>query len=250
MITQSYKVILVSIAIFGLFTVCQAETVPAARVLVYHSIRPWYIGMSDGTKLYTVRPESFEAQLKYLCDSGYSIISLDDLVSSSENKLPLPPNPVVLTFDDGWKNQYTYAFPIIKKYNATATFFIFTNGQGHSSYLSWDQLREMSNAGMTIGSHSKSHPYLTRMTNKEQLVKEVIGSKEAIESEIGKQVTAFAYPFGLYSETLVSLLKESGYKEARFFGGGAYQEGDNPFTIKSVFVTDDLERFKNLLKTH
>lgn len=216
-------------------------------ILVYHSVRPIYDGMSDEVKQFTVTPESFESQLQYLRDSGYFAVSFDDLVDAMEGKRILPANSVVITLDDGWQNQYIYAFPLLRKYNMPATFFIFTNAIGHTNYLTWNQVRELSASNMTIGSHSKSHPHLNLITDENKLRDEIAGSKSIIERHIGKRIDIFAYPFGGSTDSTASFVKKSGYKVGRRFSGGTYTLGDDPFTIKGIYVTDDFDDFKRLL---
>ncbi len=220
---------------------------PVGHVLVYHSVRPIYEGITDEVGYYTVSPESFELHLQYLRDCGYDIVPLDDLAVAAEGGKSLPLHPVAITLDDGWKNQYLYAFPLLKKYNAPATFFIFTNAIGHPNYMSWNEIRELVAAGMAIGSHSKSHPYLDRITDLQELEKEIAGSKERIETETGREVSAFAYPFGVHSDLLESLVRETGYREARTFTSGTFRVGENPFLIKGIAVVDDMKQFKQLL---
>lgn len=229
----------------------EASSVPQntlAHVIVYHSVRPIYEGMPEDVHLFTVSPEVFESQIKYLHDGGYNVVPLSDLVLASEGKMILPSKPVAITFDDGWENQYVYAFPVLKKYNATATFFIFSNAMGHTKWMTWDMVREMQNAGMTIGSHTKTHPYLKQITDKVKLDEEIAGSKKIIEAQIGREVSLFAYPFGEYTEELGAIVKSAGYKMGRKFKGGAHKIGDDLFAVKAIGVTDDLEQFKIILE--
>jgi len=222
-------------------------TPPDVPVLVYHSVRPIYNDMTEEVKQFTVTPLMFEKQLQYIIESGYRTVSLEDLVLASENKKKLPEKPIVITFDDGWENQYEYAFPILSKYGLTATFFVFTNAIGHERYLTWEQVQTLSDAGMVIGSHSKSHPYLDLIYEREKLIEELAGSKSILENKIKKEVNTFAYPFGVMTPEIATLLKESGYITARKFSGGIYKLGDDPFSIKGLHVTEDFEHFKWLL---
>lgn len=222
-------------------------TPPLVPVLVYHSVRPIYDDMTMEVKQFTVTPPIFEKQLQYLIESGYRAVSLEDLILASENKKVLPDKPIVITFDDGWENQYIYAFPLLSKYGLTATFFVFTNAIGHERYLTWEQVQILSDAGMIIGSHSKSHPYLNLIFDNEKLIEELADSKSILENKIKKEVNTFAYPFGVMTPEIASLLKNYGYIAARKFSGGVYKLGDDPFSIKGLHVTDDFDHFKWLL---
>src|SRR5260221_187102 len=106
------------------------EEVPARSALkipifIYHSVRPVTPTDSDEVRSYEITPELFEQQLKYLQDNGYTTITLDQVAADLKNGITSPiTKPVVLTFDDGWHNQYKYAFPLLKKYHMTGTFYI------------------------------------------------------------------------------------------------------------------------------
>jgi peptidoglycan/xylan/chitin deacetylase (PgdA/CDA1 family) len=188
-----------------------------------------------------------EKQLRYLKDHNYVVISLDFLVEALKQNILLPPKSIVLTFDDGWRNQYAYAFPLLQKYNATATFFIFTNAIDHDLFLTWDQIRVMDNSGMSIGGHTRSHPYLPDITDPAVLRDEIIGSKKIIEDQIGQKIDLFAYPYGHYREDIIAIVKEAGYKSARSTYKGINHTSADLYTLKGVEVSDDFDTFvKNI----
>ena len=108
-------------------------TTPSVRIpiFIYHSVRPEYSKETRVQHEYSITPQLFEQQLQYLHDNGFTVISMNELVHDVQNATTSGiAKPVVLTFDDGWENQYVYAFPLLKKYNATATFYIYTNPIG------------------------------------------------------------------------------------------------------------------------
>lgn len=222
---------------------------PAVKVpiLVYHSIRPIDPYPTKDERTFTVSPEMFERQMQYLNENNYITITFDDLFNYFQGK-KLPENPVIINFDDGWKNQYTYAFPILKKTNNIATFYIFTNSIDRKNYLSWEQIREMSGAGMEFGDHSHYHPYLWKIEDQNELDREIAKSKEIIEDHLGKTITTFAYPFGLYSSTTVEAVKEAGFTTARSFDKwGNYHDDGDLFTLKSIQITNSLNSLINAL---
>ena len=192
-------------------------------ILVYHIIRPSYPTDSLAVKNIAQTPEVFGAEMKYLGDAGYHVVSFSDLENYFRDGKPLPIHPIVISFDDGWSDQYTYAFPILEKYHYTATFFVFTNPIGTRGFITWDQLRAMHAAGMTIGSHSRSHPYLTRITNPKKLWNEIEGSKQVLEKQLGIVIKEFAYPFGQYNASILAAVEQAGYSSAR---GDRYYKGD------------------------
>lgn len=216
-------------------------------ILVYHSVRPYTDSEPPAIDQFDVTPELFEKQIRYLKDNGFTTASVDDFVSSFKGEKVLPEKTVVITFDDGWENQYTYAFPILKKYGYVATFFIYTNAVDYRHYLTWQQVQELVTAGMQIGSHTVSHPYLNKLSE-EKLKDEIFKSKKMIEHRIGKPVTAFASPFGYSNPDIISLLKEAGYTSGRTMNWGVNHSKDDLLQLTSVSVGDSLDAFINLVK--
>jgi peptidoglycan/xylan/chitin deacetylase (PgdA/CDA1 family) len=156
----------------------------------------------------SVTPESFESQLIYLAENGYQVITLYELYSHLANHTPLPDKPVILTFDDGYRDAYEHAFPLLKKYKMTGTFFVvsdFINNQ-YPAYLTWDMVQEMSAAGMQIESHSRTHPDM-RNRSFEFLVWQVLGPIEAISAYTGRRPRFFCYPAGLYDAAVIRMLR-------------------------------------------
>jgi peptidoglycan/xylan/chitin deacetylase (PgdA/CDA1 family) len=136
--------------------VCALNHVP---ILMYH-----YISASPSVQDrirygLSVPPEMFEAQLKLLRDNGFTTITLRDLYEYLAVGTPLPDQPIILTFDDGYIDNYTHAFPILQKYGMLGTFFVLTGpaDDGNPAYLSWDMIQEMSSAGMDIQLHMRDH---------------------------------------------------------------------------------------------
>src|SRR3954469_20813162 len=126
-------------------------------VLVYHSVMPHHPGQTAEQRVLDVDDSVFVAQMRYLVDGGYHVVSFAALVDALEGRDTLPNRAVVITFDDGWENQYRHAFPILRRFGLTATFFVFTTPLGKDDKLmTWEQLRELQAAGMTMGSHPKT----------------------------------------------------------------------------------------------
>ncbi|HXX21111.1 MAG TPA: polysaccharide deacetylase family protein [Candidatus Acidoferrum sp.] len=228
-------------------------------ILVYHSIAPYRPEMTPLVRRYTVPPESLEEQFRYLHQNGYTVIPFGSLVDAMTSAgAPLPAKPVVLTFDDGWEDLYREAFPLLLKYNDTATFFVFTNGIGAKDFMTWPQLAAMQAAGMDIESHSISHPYLSAITDKADLWKEIEGSREIIASHLGREPDIFAYPFGSYNELEIAMLKAAGYRAARADPGSTLPAGagfaatatDELYKLPGLQVTEDFARFVSDLKAH
>jgi peptidoglycan/xylan/chitin deacetylase (PgdA/CDA1 family) len=213
-------------------------------IIVYHSVRPSYVGETELVKRFTTEPAILDQEFAHLKERGYQVISFNELLKYFDEGKPLPPKAVVLTFDDGWKNQYTYAFPLLKKYGFTATFFIFTNAIGHKNFLSWEQIKEMDAAGMTIGGHTKTHPYLTKITDPQKLAAEIAGGKKILEDHLGKKVDVFAYPFGLYNDAVVKAVRDAGYRIGRTSNPGLYQTEAGLLTTGCLYDQNRVSGFK------
>ena len=143
-----------------------------------------------------------------------------------------------MSFDDDWESQYTHALPLLKKYGFTATFYIWVGVVGKKHHMSWDEIRALKAAGMQIGCHSMTHPYLTRVQNDEALRQEILGAKQIIESHVGVPVTTFAYPFGQYNERVVAAVKEAGYTSARSTWPGVVHSEEGLFSLTGLLRTE------------
>ena len=190
-----------------------ASPINKIPILTYHSI-------DESGSVISTKSDIFRKQIKFLSEAGYKTISLETLGKHLRGQIDLPPKTIVLTFDDGFQNFYTTAFPILSEYNFTATVFLITDycgtfndwsgnlpGLERSNLMNWDEIRELSNAGIEFGAHSLSHADLTRISTK-AACHEIIGSKTAVEERLGKVVTAFAYPYGSYNTTIKRITQE------------------------------------------
>ena len=129
-------------------------------ILMYHYISAPPAGADIYRRDLSVTPALFESHLKYLTDAGYHAITLDDLLYALAQGRELPAKPVILTFDDGYEDNYTNAFPLLQKYNMVGHFFIISDfvNQERPGYMTWPQIEEMAAAGQRFGSHSRDHP--------------------------------------------------------------------------------------------
>jgi peptidoglycan/xylan/chitin deacetylase (PgdA/CDA1 family) len=185
-------------------------------ILMYHYIS---VPPSDADKYridLSVTPASLDAQFDWLSNEGYHAILFSDLAEYLRTGVPaLPPKPIVITFDDGYEDNYHNALPILKKYKFPATFFIITGfvDENRTGYMNWNQVEDLAIEGMEIGSHSMDHPDLRERT-RAFLNTEIAGSKALIESRIGSPVKSFCYPSGKYDARVLDVLRTSGYLAA------------------------------------
>jgi len=177
-------------------------------ILMYHYIRNAE-GENDLRKRLSVSPANFNLQMEYLKKQDYATIKLADLVDPDKKELSRiyfeKKKPIIFTFDDGYLDAYTEAFPTLKRYNFTGAFFIIRSYTDRALYLSQAQINEMQRAGMEIGSHTLTHPDLRKISINEQR-KQIFDSKE--------DAITFCYPAGKYNSKTVSLAKEAGYLAA------------------------------------
>jgi peptidoglycan/xylan/chitin deacetylase (PgdA/CDA1 family) len=184
--------------------------------------------------------------MKLLRQCGIDVISFSRLVDVLEGRASAPARAAVITFDDGWENEYRHAFPVLRKLGLTATFFVFTAPIGRESrFLTWDQLREMHDAGMSIESHSRTHPMLSH--DMAGLGRELAGSRRDIAMHLGESPQYFAYPFGNENARVVAAVQAAGYLAARGFGGGTWNTAKSVWDIRSVEVTDNMKAFRRAL---
>ena len=206
-----------------------AEDDVKVLVLNYHMVNTMFISLA-------IEPEDFEWQMKYLVDHGYHSITIDELYAFLEGKGTLPDRPVLITFDDGYVDNYTNAYPILKKYNLKATIFIVTGFVSErKGYLTWDQLREMEQHGITAQSHTVTHAPLPELSD-ERIREELIVSKQQAEAELGHPIEFIAYPTGVHDLHIVGIAKEAGYKGGFTVKYGNVDRSSNVYAMERVPV--------------
>ncbi|SDO78755.1 polysaccharide deacetylase family protein [Selenomonas ruminantium] len=212
-------------------------------VLNYHQIND-----RDENAL-TVHTDQFEAQMKYLAEEGYHVITPEEMINAWENNEKLPEKPVIITFDDGYADNYRNAFPILQKYNLKATIFLISDYVStYPNYLTWTQISEMQDSGLIdFESHTLSHEQLDS-TSPEDTWNQLDGSKKALEWHLQKEINFLAYPCGSYDEELQQLVKKAGYKGAFTVNYGLADKGENHYILDRVPIfgctNHTLMRFK------
>mgnify|MGYP000260359306 FL=1 len=216
---------------------------PKVIVLNYHKIDNMHISLS-------VKPEDFERQMKYLTEHNFHSITPQELYAALVDGAELPENPVLITFDDGYMDNYTNAYPILKKYGLKATIFVITGflDRAQPGYFTWGQAAEMEASGLiNIESHTVTHTSLTDLTE-EQVKMELERSKNDIERRLGKQVDFLAYPTGTYNLHIAALVKEAGYKGAFTVKYGNVDRASNVFAIERVPVFHTENTYRSFLE--
>jgi peptidoglycan/xylan/chitin deacetylase (PgdA/CDA1 family) len=214
-------------------TVC-----PEVPVLNYHKIDTMQIALS-------VAPEEFDKQMQYLSENGYHTVTPDQLFKALKKGIPLPDKPILITFDDGYEDNYVNAYPILKKYNFTATFFVITDFISHDPrFMTWDQVKEMAENGFTIGSHTVNHVPLTEL-NADQITTELTASSQKLEQELGVRPRYFAYPTGTYNDEIRHLVQKAGYKMAFTVRYGQADSDSNFYSIERIPIFRTQHTFRS-----
>ena len=176
-------------------------------VLNYHKVVDEHMSLS-------VPLADFEQHMKWLKEYGYTSITPEELYEFIVNGSELPEKPVLITFDDGYKDNYTNAYPIMKKYGFKGTIFVVTGFLGvYDNYMTWEQAKELADNGFSIESHTYSHKSMTE-ANDEEISKELTKSRDTIKNKLGIDADFMAYPTGTYNLHIAELVQKAGYKGA------------------------------------
>ncbi len=229
-------------------------------ILMYHIIdRP----KAEREAKYCCLPLRFSQQMEHLSKSGYSLINLNDVAEVLDGDKAIDSDAVAVTFDDGFEDFHRNAFPILTRFNVPATLFMVSDrvggdndwmhrgGSPKRKLLSQSQLSEIADSGIVIGSHTRTHPKLNEISGDQSLLhQEVSNSKHELENQLDREIQHFAYPYGLYDDTVVESVKQSGYRTACSTRSGFNRSAIDPFVLRriEVFGSDRLWHFKQKLK--
>lgn len=246
-------------------------------IFLYHSVKPKF-EENDGQDM-VVTSAKFEEDLKFLKDNGYTSIDLKTLIDYKNNsRTKLPKKPFVITFDDGYLNNYEYAYPLLKQYNTKAVIYTIVWSVGRDKFIlndgpitphfTWEQGKEMIESGLIeLGSHTfdmhntsgLSYGYeqdcgfgLEPMDGEStedhyrRIYKDIEKSKVIMEENLGESINTIAYPYGKYNDTVIQVIKDLGFEL------GFIVEDDGPdksiFEIKRIPVRND-KKMKDILIT-
>lgn len=215
------------------------KTVTAVPILCYHGVldKPW------GIQELFVKVDEFEAQMKYLSENGYTPIFVSEIANANNYT-----KPIIITFDDGYLDVYTNAFPILKKYNIKANVYMISGWIGGDVYMTAEMTKEMANSPLIeIGSHTVDHKALATLSE-ENIERELSSSKKALEDLTGKKVDVIAYPAGSYDDRVINIAKKY-YKYALSTVYGKENPSKlNSYALKRIYVYRkyNMEQFKNI----
>ena len=222
------------------------------QILAYHkvdTIREFGITCISGN--------AFEKQIRFLAENGYQSISPECMVAAIQTRATLPKKPILITFDDGYENVYTHAYPIMKQYGYIATIFLLAGyieqwnkwdvklGWQRFKHISWKQIRMLSREGFSFGSHGINHLFLTRHDDT-KTKDEIYTSKLILEELLEQPINVFAYPYGNYNARVVHWVRECGYIAAFSLNPYAPITSDNIYALPRVAIyrSDTMGSFK------
>ncbi len=222
------KFLIPAVLFAGIFFFCRSNfEVP---VLMYHNVAP----AKDASSL-NVTPETFERQMEFLKLHRYNVVPLADLFEMLKAKKKIPSKTVAITFDDGFLDNFQYAFPVLRKMDFPATIFMITRNLNEKGWLSEEDLRILDESGVTIGSHTMNHAYLPDLKT-DDVVFELEESKKKLERVLDHPVTLFSYPAGGFNGYTRALVIEQGYAGAVTTNRGLTKH--DPYALHRVKISE------------
>jgi len=238
-------------------------------VLMYHQLAPRLVSIRSRHNV-LVTPEVLERQMQYLEENGYTTITCKQLAAYLHEGEALPPRPVLITFDDGWRSVFLHAFPVLQRHRMKATVFLITAMVGKmealtdpvqaiaglGAYLSWDEVREMAESGLVrFESHTHNLHFADSrrragmdIVSREYLLEDLQESIRLIEQATGYRPVAFAYPYGHYRKSYEDSLERTGISLAFTTRSGETHFGDNPYTLRRITIYPFHEDLGRVLK--
>lgn len=230
---------------------------PAVRVLFYHRVNPYpFDGLGPVSREITVRPDAFGWQMDYLARNGFTVVGPDAFEAMLAGRRPIPPRTVLITFDDGFEDNALFAAPVLAGAGFPAVVFTVGDFVGKSSadvlphadrpefgrFLSRQQLLDLQAQGIVIGSHTLTHPLLTRV-DPARARQEVAGSRARLEAMLGRPVALFAYPGGDFDAAVERAVQAAGYAAAFTTATGTVAPGARPSALRRTEVSASDSRF-------
>ncbi|HVW95117.1 MAG TPA: polysaccharide deacetylase family protein [Mucilaginibacter sp.] len=207
-------------------------------VVCYHQIRDWRPKDSKTAKDYIIPVQSFKDHIKMLADNGYHTILPDQLYNYLTKGTPLPSKPIMLTFDDTDLDQYTIARPVLQKYGFKGVYFVMTVSLGRPHYMTKEMVKQLSDEGNVIGSHTWDHHRVDRYKHdpnpkKDDWVIQIDKPTKKLEEITGKKIRYFAFPFGVWKKPVLPELRKRGFIMA-FQLADKRDENDPLMTVRRI----------------
>ncbi len=229
-LTTAVTVFIVAVGIF-----LHVAYVPV--IIMYHSVDSEAKATLDGygSKL-NVLPATFEKQMKFLKKRNYNVIPLEEFIERVRSGKRIPYKTLAITFDDGLKNNFTNAYPVLRKYNFPATIFVATDFIGKENFLSADDIKTLQKNNISIGSHTVSHSWLPSL-DESAIKKELFESKKILEGITNSPVRTLSYPLGAFDRRVEKIAEEAGYIGAVTTNPGKRFPCNDPYALKRIRIS-------------
>ena len=201
-------------------------------ILAYHRV-----GEPKGDHVPTVTPETFEWQLHFLQRRRFQVIGLGQLVEQRLREASDQRRRLVITFDDGYAETFSVAAPLLRRFGFCATVFVTPAEVGLPGFMTWEQLRAVTQDGMMIGSHTMHHTYLP-LISRDKVEYELVESKRTLEQRLGRPITWLSYPVGGYTPEVQAVAKTAGYQGACTTNRGVSKRADDLFALRRIKITE------------
>lgn len=210
-------------------------------ILCYHGV----LDEAWGDKSIFEKVDEFEKQMKYLSENGYTTLFISEIEDANKYE-----KPIILTFDDGYRDVYTNAFPILKKYNMKATLYIISGYLNGEYYLTTDMVKELAEHPLIeIGSHTVNHSVLTKKSD-EEVEKQLCESKRYLEELTGKKIESIAYPTGAYDARIMKATEKHYKYGISIVAGKENTKQLNTYELRRLYIVRDftIEKFKEIIE--
>jgi peptidoglycan/xylan/chitin deacetylase (PgdA/CDA1 family) len=224
------------IIFFSIFLVNFIQGKYVVPIVMYHSVNP----EASPKNMLAVSTATFERQMQFLKMNHYNVLPLESLATLIKERKKISPRTIAITLDDGYKDNYIYAFPILKKYNLPATIFIILSevGRPQDDRLSWDEIKIMQDSGIiTFGSHTLGSEPLINIKSEQEIKKQIFDSKKILEEKLGRPISAFSYPEGRFNNKIKQLVMYAGYTVAVATNPGKRFANDDIFALKRLRIS-------------
>jgi peptidoglycan/xylan/chitin deacetylase (PgdA/CDA1 family) len=208
-------------------------------ILMYHRVSVATAATPAVTRRLTVSPTLFARHLRWLHDNGYRTITQRELLTALRCGRGLGRRPVMITFDDGYRDAFSRASPLLLRFGMRATAYVITGriSKGDADSLTWPLLRALEARGVEIGSHTVSHVDLTALSTR-RVIRELVDARLQLERRLSHPVRWLAYPFGAWNPRVEQLARDAGYALAVTTDPGAVQRSSRPLALRRIRVSD------------
>ncbi len=213
------------------------KLVPAegVSVLMYHMIGD----IPDNGAVLT--EANFRAQLELIRQNGFHPITMQELYAYVTEGAPLPEKPVCITFDDGYADNFSLVYPLMKEYGYPWTVFVITGDVGKPGRMTWDELREMAESrAVTIASHTATHPHLAEISAEEARA-DILAAQQALREKLGIENRWLAFPYGSFDSEVIDIAKSLGIQMVVTSDSGRVHIGDNPYTLRRAWIGNEVD---------